>query len=141
MGPFQQHESAPVESNSGASQSEQHAVVYAAIRGWQTSSSPSIATEELTREITERLGSRQELKDPEASGLNANFLRHCLEACVYQGQKKWTQREAAIQRAVATFHDIVKMQFDCTLTALSNMLFLLDLYGQKGLAQVILRES
>ena len=139
MGPFQQQASASVEAPQQNHSLNSMLSYTPPVHGWQTSRSPAIATEELTREITERLGTRQELKNPEASVLNTNFLRHCLEACVYQGQEKRPQREAAIQRAVAAFHDIVTgMQSDCSLTALSNMLFLLDLYGQKGLAQLIL---
>ena len=140
MGPFQQQASASVEAPQENHSLNSMLSYTPPIHGWQTSRSPTIATKELTREITERLGTRQELKSPEASVLNANFLRHCLEACVYQGQKKRRQREAAIQCAVAAFHDIVSSttHCDCSLTALSNMLFLLDLYGQKALAQLIL---
>lgn len=133
-------ESQAVESEARGTHSLNSMLSYTApVDGWQTSTIPQEATRELAEEIARRLGTNQQLRDVEATQLNTNFLRHCCEACIYQGQQKLSERQAAINCAVESFSAIIARQPDCSLTALNNMVFLLDLYGQKLLAQEILR--
>lgn len=111
----------------------------APIDGWQQSPDPEKAAKELSEEIARRLGRGHQLGDKEATDLNTNFLRHCCEACIYQGQQRWLERQTAINSAVESFSAIIWNQLDCSLTALNNMVFLMDLYGQKMLAHDILQ--
>ena len=94
--------------------------------------------DDLSKELTKRLGSKQHLGNIETTELHTNFLRHCCEACIYQGQGQSIQKERAIAHAVHGFNAIIKRQPDCSLTTLNNMVFLLDQYGHMDLAQYIL---
>ena len=94
--------------------------------------------DDLSKELTTRLGSKQRLGNVETTELHTSFLRHCCEACIYQGQGQPIQKERAIAHAVHGFNAIIKRQPDCSLTTLNNMVFLLDQYGHMDLAQYIL---
>ena len=95
--------------------------------------------------VSKALGSNQEVKDACSTGCIKAFLQHCCEAMFYYNRQddKNSQfanqsLDLAINAAVQSYNHVVLWHFEWSLTTLNNMLFLLELYGQRLLAWQIL---
>ena len=88
--------------------------------------------------VRRALGSNQELKDACSSGCIKAFLEDCCEAMFHHNRQDEQACSTCIDAAVQSYNHIIERHFEWTLTTLNNMLFLLQLYGQKLLAEDIL---
>lgn len=89
--------------------------------------------------VEEMLGSSQELRGSKASGALRQFLKHACLACIFHGWQTPDLLDNAIQDAVSCFNTIMQYHSQWTLTAMNNVLYLMDLYGHRNLAQEILK--